>query len=73
MKIDELDRQLEECMRSYASMVTKEVEDLQKMNNDMRSYFLPQILDELNRNAFYMFGDFKHNIIQYLKEGEKHG
>lgn len=68
MNIEDLDNELEQAISLYRLGMTSLIENFHLMTEDEQKYMLPQILDDMNRHAFYTFVEFRDNIMEYLKE-----
>jgi len=68
MTLEELEQELESALDGYRFISNHNIENFHLMDQADREHMLPQILDEMNREAFYVFSDFKENIIEYLKQ-----
>lgn len=67
MELDQLENKLEEAIDGYRYHVVKIVNEYHTWKKADQDYMLSEVLDEMNRHAFYTFVEFKHNIMEYLK------
>lgn len=67
--IDELDKALVTSMESLQSQIQFDMETFSQTHDD--EYLTKDDMEEIVRQVFYTFGDFKDNIISYLKDNVK--
>lgn len=63
MPLKELENQLKQSVKSYESMAITIIDSFHGMSQEDRGYFLPETLDNMNKQAFYTFDDFQEHII----------
>lgn len=67
MDIEELEGQLNDTVDTYRSEVSTLMYDYASMDEEEKAFHLPNMLDHMNKHAYYTFVQFQENIIEYLR------